>query len=59
MAAAYAESELRHLDERARTGLDEDLGALLARVAEEPEVDLAALDAESAQLREKIDAMGR
>jgi chromosome segregation protein len=58
MAAAYAESELRHLDERSRTTLDEDLASLLARVPEEPDVDLTALDEETASLRSKIDAMG-
>jgi hypothetical protein len=58
MAAAYAESELRHLDERCRTVLDEELDPLLARVPEEPDVDLAVLDAETATLRSKIDAMG-
>ncbi len=58
MAAAVADSEMRHLDERCRTALDEELVALLARVPEEPEIDLPTLEGECAHHRAALDSMG-
>src|SRR5207247_4845818 len=58
IVSAAGESELRHLDERCRTSLDEELASVLSRVPEETEVDVATLESETGTLRSKLEAMG-
>lgn len=58
VAVAGAESEWRHLGERCRELLDEEVSSLLTRIPEEPEVDLSGLDAEASTLRSRLEAIG-
>jgi len=56
--AAAAEMEWRHLGEKCRESLQEELDSLLDRVPAEPDLDPGTLEAEAATLRGKLEAIG-